>query len=103
MPASPADSAIYRDLFADDETARLFSDSAEIRAMLLVEGALAKVQGEAGMIPLEAALFIERSAREVLIDPAGLARETARNGVPVPAFIAAFRKTITEKNIISKR
>lgn len=92
MPASPADSAIYRDLFADDETARLFSDSAEIRAMLLVEGALAKVQGEAGMIPLEAALFIERSAREVLIDPAGLARETARNGVPVPAFIAAFRK-----------
>lgn len=92
MPASPADSAIYRDLFADDETARLFSDSAEIRAMLLVEGALAKVQGELGVIPREAALFIERSAREVLIDPSGLARETARNGVPVPAFLTAFRK-----------
>jgi adenylosuccinate lyase len=46
MPASPADSAIYRSLFSDDEAARLFTDSAEIRAMLLVEGALARVQGK---------------------------------------------------------
>ena len=32
MPANPADSALYRDLFGDDETARLFTDSAEVRA-----------------------------------------------------------------------
>jgi 3-carboxy-cis,cis-muconate cycloisomerase len=41
MPASPADSALYRGLFSDEETAALFTDSAEIRAMLLVEGILA--------------------------------------------------------------
>lgn len=92
MPASPADSAIYRALFGDDEVAALFSDSAEVRAMLLVEGALARVQGEAGLIPADAAAFIDRAAREVQIDPAALAAETARNGVPVPGFLAAFRK-----------
>ena len=52
--------------------------------MLLVEGALARVQGALGLIPAEAAAFIDRAAREVLIDPAALAAETARNGVPIP-------------------
>lgn len=92
MPASLADSPLYRALFGDDAAARLFSDTAEIRAMLLVEGALAKAQGEAGIIPREAADFIHRAARETEIDPASLAAETARNGVPVPALLAAFRK-----------
>ncbi len=92
MPAAPADSQIYRQLLGDDETARLFSDSAEIRAMLLVEGALARVQGALGLVPVEAASFIDRAAREVQIDPSALAAETAMNGVPVPALLAAFRK-----------
>ena len=92
MPASPADSAIYRKLFSADDVASLFTDSAEIRAMLLVEGALAQVQGDAGLIPADAAAFIARAAREVQIDPSALAAETARNGVPVPGFLAAFRK-----------
>ena len=94
MPASPADSALYRGLFSDEATAALFTDSAEIRAMLIVEGALARVQGEMGLIPMEAAAFIDRSSREVMIDPAGLARETATNGVPVPALVSAFRKAM---------
>lgn len=92
MPAAPADSAIYRRLFSDDEVAALFTDSAEIRAMLLVEGALAQVQGAMGLIPADAAAFIARASREVQIDPSALAAETARNGVPVPGFLAAFRK-----------
>ncbi|WP_151719525.1 3-carboxy-cis,cis-muconate cycloisomerase [Gemmobacter serpentinus] len=94
MPASAADSALYRRLFSDDETAALFTDSAEIRAMLLVEGALARVQGEIGLIPAEAAAFIDRSSREVQIDPSALALETATNGVPVPALVTAFRKAM---------
>ncbi|MGA0542457.1 lyase family protein [Neotabrizicola sp. VNH66] len=94
MPASPADSALYRGVFSDDETAALFTDSAEIRAMLLVEGTLARVQGRLGLIPETAAAFIDRSAREVQIDPAALAGETATNGVPVPALVSAFRKAM---------
>lgn len=92
MPAAPADSALYSRLLGDDETARLFTDSAEIRAMLLVEGALARVQGGLGLIPPDAAAFIASAAQEVQIDPAALAPDTARNGVPIPALLAAFRK-----------
>ena len=91
MPASLADSPLYQPLFGDD-TARFFTDSMQIRAMLLVEGALAQVQGKAGLIPQPAADHIARAAREVQIDPAALAAETAANGVPVPALVAAFRK-----------
>lgn len=92
MPAAPADSPLYHALFSDPGTAALFTDSAEIRALLLVEGALARVQGDLGLIPAEAAAAIDRAAREVQIDPAALAQETARNGVPIPALVAAFRK-----------
>lgn len=92
MSISPFDSALYRDLFTDREVATLFSDTAEIRAMLVVEGMLAKVQGGLGVIPAESAAFIHRSSLEVQIDPAGLAEATGQNGVCVPALVAAFRK-----------
>lgn len=92
MPASVADSAIYRGLFGDAEVSALFTDAAEVRAMLLVEGALARVQGGLGLIPAEAGAFIDRAAREVQVDAAALAAGTAQNGVPVPGLLAAFRK-----------
>lgn len=92
MPASLATSGLYGALFNDPETAALFSDSAEVRAMMLVEGTLAKVQGDLGLIPLDAATYLHRASFELQIDPAGLATETATNGVPIPALIAAFRK-----------
>lgn len=94
MPAAPADSPLYRRLFGDDDTAALFTDAAEVRAMLLVEGALARVQGDLGLIPPDAAAAIDRASREAQVDPAALAQETARNGVPVPALLAAFRREI---------
>lgn len=94
MSASPHDSALYRDLFGDAELGRLFSDAAEVRAMLLVEGTLARVQGVIGLIPADSAIFIDRAAREVQIDPAGLAADTGVNGVPVPALVTAFRKVM---------
>ncbi|WP_127904008.1 lyase family protein [Solirhodobacter olei] len=94
MPASPLDSALYRDLFGDAELARLFSDTAEIRAMLLVEGALARAQGQLGLIPEASAAFLHRALREIQIDPAGLAPETGANAVPVPALVAAASKAL---------
>lgn len=93
MPAASADSAIYKDLLGDSETAQLFTDSAEVRAMMIVEGSLAKVQGALGLIPEAAAAYLHRASLEIQVDPGGLAAETARNGVPVPALVAAFRKS----------
>jgi len=91
MAASVFSSALYGPLFGTGDVGRLWSDSAEVRAMLLVEGALAKVQGAQGVIPELSAAFIHRSSLEVQIDPAGLARDAARNGVAVPGLVSAFR------------
>lgn len=94
MSATPFDSSYLSALFPTTDTARLLSDSAEVRAMMLVEGMLAEAQGEIGMIPLESALFLKRASLECQIDPAGLADSTAVNGVPVPGLVAAFRKAM---------
>ncbi len=91
MAGSVFESALYAKLFPTGEVGRLFTDSAETRAMLLVEGTLAKVQGAQEVIPFESAAAISRAAIEIQIDPAGLAPATGVNGVSVPALVAAFR------------
>jgi len=94
MPAALPDSAIYGKLMGDAEIGRLFTDAAEVRALLLVEGALARAQGAAGVIPELSGTFIHRAAMEVQIDPAGLAEGVAESAVIVPALVAAFRKVL---------
>lgn len=91
MAGSVFDSVLLGKLFATGDTGRLFSDTAEIRAMLLVEGALAKVQGALGIIPEVSAAAIARASLEVQIDPAALADPAAANGVSVPGLVAQFR------------
>ncbi|SLN24308.1 3-carboxy-cis,cis-muconate cycloisomerase [Falsiruegeria litorea R37] len=91
MAASVFDSALFSKLFPTGEVGRLFTDTAELRAMLLVEGMLAKVQGEQGIIPEDSAAAISRAAMEVQLDPGALAPATGQNGVSVPALVAAFR------------
>ncbi|MGZ2256884.1 lyase family protein [Roseobacter sp. A03A-229] len=91
MAASVFDSPLYARLFPTGETGRLFSDSAALRAMLLVEGALAKAQGEMGIIPEISAAAIHRATLEIQIDPGALAQATGENGVSVPGMVAAFR------------
>lgn len=92
MAGSAFDSPLFSKLFPTGEAGRLFTDTAEVRAMLLVEGTLARVQGEMGVIPEESASFIHRSSLELQVDPAGLADATGQNGVCVPGLVAAFRK-----------
>lgn len=94
MAASVFDSQHLNKLFQTGDIAALFTDSAEMRALLLVEGALAKVQGELGVIPEISGIFLHRASMEVQIDPSGLAEATGRNGVSIPAFVAALRKTL---------
>ena len=91
MAGSVFDSLLLGKLFPAGDTGRLFSDTAEIRAMLLVEGALAKVQGALGVIPEISAAAIARAAMEIQIDPGALAEPTGANGVSVPGLVAQFR------------
>ncbi len=94
MAASVFSSELYTRLFPVDEAGRLFTDSAEVRAMQLVMGTLAKVQGQMGVIPEISGTFIHRAALEIPLDPGGLAAETGLNGVSVPGLVAAFRKAM---------
>ncbi|MEM6634399.1 MAG: lyase family protein [Pseudomonadota bacterium] len=94
MPSSVFDSAYAKDLFSDAEVAQLLSDQSAIRAMLLVWGALALAQAEHGVIPKDAAEAIQHAAETAAIDPETLASDTGRNGVVVPALVAAFRAQI---------
>jgi 3-carboxy-cis,cis-muconate cycloisomerase len=92
MAASLFDSTLYAKLFATGDVGRLFTDSAEVRAMMIVEGALAKVQGALGVIPASSAAFLHRASMEIQIDPSSLAEATGQNGVTVPGLVAAMRK-----------
>ncbi|MBY5973891.1 hypothetical protein KUV28_16140 [Ferrimonas balearica] len=92
MAGSVHDGQIYSKLFNAGEAARLFTDSAEVRSMLIVEGALAKAQGGLGMIPEVSAAFIHRASMELAIDPGALQAGAGKNGVAVPSLVAEFRK-----------
>ncbi len=94
MAASVFDSQQFTRLFPTAEVGKLFTDTAEVRAMMLVEGALARVQGNLGVIPETAAAFLHRASMEIQVDPAGLADPTGVNGVSVPGLIAAMRKAL---------
>lgn len=91
MAGSVHDSVVYHRLFDAGEASKLFTDSAEVRAMLIVEGALAKAQGALGIIPELSAAAIHRATLEIPLDPGGLGAAAATNGVPVPGLVAAFR------------
>jgi len=91
MAGSVFDSLLFASLFPTGDAGRLFTDSAAIRAMLLVEGALAKVQGAQGVVPADSAAAIYRASMEIQVEPGSLAEATGQNGVAVPALVAAFR------------
>ncbi len=91
MAASVFDSPLYAHLFPTGEAGRLFSDTAALRAMLLVEGALARAQGAQGIIPELSAKAIQRATMEIQVDPGAIAKATGENGVSVPGLVAAFR------------
>ena len=94
MSVSPFDGALWTGFWGDPEIGPLFTDAAEIEAMLAVEGALARVQGALGIIPNASAEAIAAAARSTVIPPADLAAGVAAAGMPVPALVAAFRRTL---------
>jgi 3-carboxy-cis,cis-muconate cycloisomerase len=88
---------IHGSLYSDPEIAALFSDEAEIRAMLRFEAALAVAEGKVGAIPRDAARRIAEVAAALVIEPAALAEGTASAGVPIPALVAALRSAVGDE------
>ncbi len=90
---SPLDSTIYGKLYSDPEVARLFTDEAEIAAMIQFEAALARVQIALGVIPDSDLPSRIESAQ---VSPEDLRNGVAESGIPVPALIDALRTQIGE-------
>jgi 3-carboxy-cis,cis-muconate cycloisomerase len=90
----PLDSKIFAPLFSDDEVAGLFDDEAFLRAMLEVEGALARVEASIGIIPSSAGERISEICRTAVLDPQQIGQGTQRDGVPVISLVKALREAV---------
>ena len=91
MSYFPGDSQIFGPLFGDDRVDELFSDARYLQTIIEVEVALAKVQGQTGLIPSEAADRICRRGGSLEADTWRLAAATARDGFPIVELVRQLR------------
>ncbi len=98
MPFTPADSQLFAPLFSEPQLASIFSDDHFLRAMLAVEGALARVEGRLGMIPPEAADTIAEIATSgsLKIDMKQLRAGVEKDGFPVIELVRQLRQAVGE-------
>ncbi|MHC0054397.1 lyase family protein [Actibacterium sp. D379-3] len=94
MTICALESPVFGGLFGDPELAALLDDSAKLRQMITVEAALARAEGQCGVIPADSAQVISELLATVRIDPASLGAGTAGSGVPVIGLVAALRKAV---------
>jgi 3-carboxy-cis,cis-muconate cycloisomerase len=79
--------------FARDSFTQALSAEAFVRAMLAFERALAAAEGEAGVIPQDAAQTIAKVCSELTLDPAALATEAKKSG----SLAVPLVKALTER------
>jgi 3-carboxy-cis,cis-muconate cycloisomerase len=79
--------------FARDTFVQALSPGAFVRAMLEFERALAEAEGEAGIIPREAARVIASACADLAVTPEALAREGKRSG----SLAVPLVKALTER------
>ncbi len=84
---TPFDSLIFGDLYNPEDLQAIWSDRGLVASWLEVEVALARVQGELGLVPAEAVRAIEDVARPDQIDLSALGAATKRNGMPIKPLV----------------
>lgn len=89
--ASMIDSALFGDVYSTAELREIWSDRGTIQRWLDVEAALARAQGQLGIIPAEHAAEISRQARVDLLDLGAMKRELERTHHPIMPLIRAFQ------------
>ena len=87
MSATIIDSRIFGDMFSDAKMRHVWSDENRTAKYLDIERALAKVQGELGLIPQEAADEIVKHCNIDQIDWIALKVKTEQIGYPIIAVI----------------
>jgi 3-carboxy-cis,cis-muconate cycloisomerase len=81
------DSILFRDLFGTARMREVFDDRALVTRYVQFEVALAKAEGQCGVIPAEAAAVIAERANVAGLDFDSLRRETELVGYPVVALV----------------
>ena len=94
MGVTPFDHPFLQGLLGDAELAEAFSATTDLRAMLAFETALARAEADEGLIPASAADAIAAACVDFVPDMAALAAATSRDGVVVPALLAALRSRL---------
>jgi len=92
MPSTVFDSAIFRDALGAPAMRSIFADEALVARYVEVEVALASAEGQAGVIPKDAADAIKRLARADAIDLAKLKAETDLVGYPIVGLVHQLAK-----------
>src|SRR4030095_11001149 len=87
MASTMFDSVLYRDVFSTPAMRAVFSDEAQLKTYVQAEIALAVAQGEAGVLPHEAAEAIAQKAPMVVLDSAQLKRDTENVGYPIVGLV----------------
>ena len=87
MAISLLESRIFKDMFGTQRMRTVFDDEATVRRYVEIEVALAKVQGELGIIPKEAAAAIAARADASKIDYERLKTEAEIVGYPILGLV----------------
>lgn len=83
----PIDSAIFGALFGTEEMRAIFSEQAQLQAMLEVEAALSRAEARLGLVPAEVARAVTAAARVENLRLEEIARSTVKVGYPVVALV----------------
>ena len=90
MPDAP----LLASLFGDPALTALFADDQMVRCWLEVEGVLAHVQGELGIIPKPAAQAIRATSKTLSLDHARLREGMRQAGFPIIELVRQLRQAV---------
>lgn len=94
MGSSAIDSMIHGALFSTDEMREIFSDRSWVQKWLDTEAALAKAQGELGVIPKEKADVINEYAKADLLDIPSIG-EFYKSSITIVPLLKAFKAVLS--------
>lgn len=97
MAPAPSGSQLFGSLFGDAQIAAIFSDERFLQEALRVEAALARVQGQLGVIPATAGEQISGVALALQPDIGELRLAVEKDGVPIAALVAQVREAVEDE------
>lgn len=95
MPSTVIDSQLFGTLFSTNEMREIFSDASYVQKWLDVEAALAKAQGELGVIPKDKADIINEYAQAERLDIPSIG-EFFKSSITIVPLLKAFQAVLPD-------